>query len=235
MFTTAKLNNVKRNDILVLRDFHTMSHFGEDQKSFPIQDIHVWSFEGIHMYGFEVEVDDDITLMLLVRYIDNTSDCRIFRKWDEQLMGNFLVPCGEGEEESIIQRHSEGPHTGELDFANFSIIHEGEEDEGVLEYIIKSPYPFWNAEKNDGSNVAVCEYLANDDDLGEYWATHAFAEWYAYVGVEGDECDEYDDGFVDDEYNEMEDDEESDEGEDGLLTLWFGWDVGDNDFEFISS
>jgi hypothetical protein len=90
----------------------------------------------------------------------------------------------------------------EGDFVPFSIDHEGD-----VSYSMKSPFPFWGVSKDDGSSVGICEWIADDEDADEtFWAKNALAEWY-----------------------HSSEDEEGDE--DGLVTLWFGWEIGANDVE----
>jgi len=198
MFDVNDLNSVQVGDLLVLRDFHTLSATGTEA-TFGITDVNVWGNSELNMFGLEVEVDEEegINLMLVVRQIGGNYDYRLFRRWDFDTKENF----------DGLEVIAENPDTEEEDFCNFSIVHTGEEEDGELQYMVKSPYPFWDMDKNDGQQVAIAEYLATEEGLEDnYWAKHALVEWYAYV---------------------------NDDGQDGLVTVWFGWDVGCDDIDII--
>ena len=211
---------LKKGDMIVLRDFHTVSAMGKDVTT-EISKVHRWKLDAFTAYGFELILDDEITLMLVVRFIgEDSTDIRLFREWGCDVAQDFQDATGldvfsfteenedfEENEDSfgtdiVDEDLKENEEHGDTNLKNFSLVHEGEEDEGELEYGIKNPFPFWNVAKNDGATVALCEYgaLESEDDPipNDYWAKYALLEWYAYVG---------------------------DQGSEGLVTLWFGWDI----------
>jgi hypothetical protein len=187
-----KLKNVakvKAGDTVVLRDFHTLEATG-DEFSAEIKDVSKWSFNGMTVYGAEIEVDDETTLMLMVRDItEDVKDYRLFRLWDRTIAseaGDFIS----------------------IESGTFQDFEVSFEEDSVDSFETKAPFPFWDAKKSDGKQVSICEFANVSEDVGEmYWATHSFVEWYAFVG---------------------------DNGSDGLTSLWFGWDIGKDDFDFIT-
>lgn len=196
--TVPDFKKVKNGDLIVLRDFHTLSAMG-DEYSAQIKEVHTWKNDNLSYYGYEMEIDDEITLMLLARVVGDKSEARLFRLHDRCIANDFDAV-------SMFSFETTVDDEGDVDFTDFTIIHADEEEDGELTYGIKSPYPFWDMKTEEGKKVAICEYGALEDGLDNYWAMHAFVEWYADVGKNG---------------------------EDGLVSVWFGWDIGDNDFSFI--
>ena len=213
MLEVDQVSEIKKGDIIILQDFHTLSANDGDEASYQISDVNKWVHDSMTMYGFEIEVDEDITLMVLVRLINGSdgevagSDVRLFRLWDSLVQKDF-----NGVDMFAIENAYAVEDTADctdIRFKDFSLTHDGEEEDGELTYAIKTPFPFWDIKKDDES-VAICEFgaVGDDDDTipDNYWAKHAFVEWYAYVG---------------------------DDGEDGLCSLWFGWDIGLDDINVL--
>ena len=199
MTSIAELNKVQEGTQIRLSDFHTLEEVG-DSETLPVTDVSQWSVESLSIFGFTLQAADDVSLMLMVRVIGGeVSDCRLFRESDSCLKS----ACEFG---MII---SDELH--EADFFDFFVVHAGEEDDGELEYEVASPFPFWGVRKNDGHQVALCEYLAvatEEEPIEDnYWAKYGFVEWYA--------------------------DMENEDLDDGLRTLWFGWDINEDDFDIV--
>lgn len=193
---------IKVGDILIVRDFHTLSANDGDEISVEITGVNTWENEAFSMYGFEFDVSEDVQLMVLVRMIKDgdeivATDIRMLRNWESSIQSEF-----EGVD---LTDAVEGVFSD-----SFDIVHAGEEEDGELTYAVKKPFPFWDIKKDDGLTVGLVEYGAVDTEEDgipdNYWAKHAVAEWYAHVG---------------------------DNGEDGLLTLWFGWDIGIDDLDLM--
>lgn len=179
------ISKITKGDIVVLKDFHTLEATGSEYSA-EVCEVNRWQNENFVVYGFEFEIDAETRLMLLVRDIKGTFDYRLFMMWEQSSADNVDSP--------VLDVSSE-----DVDFADFDVILDGEK----TEYSIKKPYPFWDMDKNDGKQVALCEYLINDDDCDTYWAKNCFVEWY--------------------HHNDSE----------GLMTVWFGWDATQDDFDLL--
>lgn len=212
-----EFTKVKTGDIVILKDFNTLSALGKEFTG-QIKEAHTWKNGALTYHGFEVEVEEDITVMLLIKEVGDIVEARIFRLKEAAFANEFTVDLfsfEETEDETNVEDDYENPEEKdegdcEVGFSDFTIIHDGEEEDGELPYTLKSPYPFWDMKTNDGHTVAICEFFAvgtKDDPIDDdYWAKHAFIEWYSLVGQNGEE---------------------------GLVSLWFGWDVGLEDFVFL--
>jgi hypothetical protein len=169
-----------------------------------ISKVNVWRNNHLTAYGLEIAVSDDTTLMLLVRGDEETADIRLFRLWESSLAMVILKSL------PLLSKDANGLLS---DFTNFDIVF-GNGDFRPVRYSVKNPpYPFWDIVKSDGSKVALCEYFSSIEGTpidGNFWAKSCFVEWHAYVG--GPKAD----------------------GAEGLLSVWFGWDVGSNDFDIIN-
>tara|TARA_Y100000310_G_C20539376_1_gene742455 strand:- start:734 stop:1144 length:411 start_codon:yes stop_codon:yes gene_type:complete len=103
----------------------------------------------------------------------------------------------------IEQQQDEDETFSGYEFCDFGVAFDDGPEGDPLAYSIKSPFPFFGVRTSDGDEVGICEWSADTDRVADnYWARHAFCDWYCHVG---------------------------DGGEDGLLTMWFGWEVGSSD------
>ena len=104
----------------------------------------------------------------------------------------------------ITKIDEDNPDAGPTFANSFSVVN-GDEDEPT-EYVISRPYPFFSVKKNDGNQVAICGFLPTEEVPEDYWAKNCLVEWYAY-------------GHED--------------PEEGLLTMWLGWDCRADEFEIL--
>lgn len=183
-------SRIDKGDFITLEDWKTLEAMGE-ATTFEITENHKWCVqEGITFYGYEMEVNDDVTIMLVIRDIKGTLDYRIFQKWEDGVMGVFEPQC-------IIC------DDGKYSFIDFDEYTDNDDKvDEVCPYIVKDGYPFWGVE-TDEHKVALCEYIIAEEDCDEYWAKHCFVEWF-------DENDE-----------------------EGYMSMWFGWDITEDDFKIL--
>jgi len=192
-------SRVARGSQIKLSDFHTLEAMGHDV-TLTVESTSHWTMPRVRMFGFSLKPAPDVTLMLLLRFVDGRfADARLMREADACLKRD----CKYG----MIR--SKPPVNGvpDSEFIEFSVDHDGEEP--GLPYRVSPPFPVWGVDRGDG-RVALCEYLAAGTDKdpidANYWAKYALVEWWSEMG--GD-------------------------GERGLRTLWFGWDMGANDFALV--
>lgn len=187
------LDEIEQGDIITLLDFNTLEANGGEYEG-TISDASKWvlkanDFQHI-MYGFRIEIDEDTTLMLVVRHIPSQDlyDYRLFRLWEE----------GIALESEFVTKQWELLENFSLDF--------GEDYEDVHDYTTKPASPCYDVKRSDGKQVLIGEYAVLGTQAINFFAKHAMIEWYGFVG---------------------------ENGENGLVSVWLGWDIGENDFSII--
>lgn len=177
------IKTIKRGDIIEVSDFFTISACGSSI-SLEVKNVNVWNLhDDITVYGFEMDYEDDINLMLVARVVSSDMEPLI----DFKLMRLFENGIYKSGEFNCI-----GPDEddNELTFVDFEEATDEDETAELCPYVIKSNYPFWGVEKttnssSDTENVAICEYELNEDDCDDFWAVHSFVEWYDQLDEDG--------------------------------------------------
>ena len=166
-----------------------------------IEEVCVWRSDVMTVYGLLVNPDEDTSLMVMGRHIRGADELADIRIF--RLWSRYIAH--EWNDIAPVDRRSnEDDVNAEYEFCDFEAAFD-DVDGLPLGYSIKNPFPLYGVKAADGEFVGICEWAADTDRVADtYWARHAFCEWYSNVG-EG--------------------------GEDGLVSLWFGWECGESDVQ----
>jgi hypothetical protein len=171
------INQLSKESMIVLKDFNTLEARGGEFTGQPIE-IHKWENDQFKMCGIELEVDKDITLMVLIKEVGDVVDVKLYRQFDSNLACNiecpkdlFVMDDGENEDGLVFN------NSFQIDL-----------DEEVTDtYLMNEPFPFWDIQKTDGNEVGIAEYTiqAEEEDVVDYWAKNCFIEWFYHNEEKG--------------------------------------------------